>query len=84
MKLEDISHKTTLMAITKHAITNADLEKMSSLAELRQHIVRCSRRLWSRRHKDYFRDKYRNQYREKILDARQTLQMFRELPQVVD
>jgi len=86
MKLEDITHKTTIRAICKHGITDDELEKIGSLAELRQHIVRCSRRLWSRGHKDYFRDKYRNEYRDRVLEynrqVRQALQLFRELPHV--
>ena len=86
MLLSDINHKTTLRSITKHNITPDQLANIQSLDELRLIIQRCSRRLWQSNHRDYFKNKYINEYRDKVLtsakERTKIRQFFRELPQV--
>ena len=64
MLLKNITHKTSLNAIKKHNITEEQLESINSLQELRLYIQRASRRLWYKNNKQYFKDKYMNDYRE--------------------
>ena len=86
MLLSDITHKTTLKSITKHNITPDQLANIQSLDELRLIIQRASRRLWQGNHREYFKDKYINEYRDKVLtsakERTKIRQFFRELPQV--
>jgi hypothetical protein len=65
MLLNDIKHKTTLKGIMKHNITEDELNRISTLPELHLYIRRCSRRLWQRQHKDYFKEKYETTYKER-------------------
>lgn len=65
MLLNDITHKTTLKGITKHNITENELLKIQTLQELHLYIRRASRRLWQRRNKDYFKQKYETLYKER-------------------
>lgn len=86
MLLSDITHKTTLKSITKHNITPDQLANIQSLDELRLIIQRASRRLWQGNHREYFKDKYINEYRDKVLtsakERTKIRQFFRELPQL--
>lgn len=86
MLLTDITHKTTLKSITKHNITPDQLANIRSLDELRLIIQRCSRRLWQGNNREYFKDKYINEYRTRVLtsakERTKIMQFFRELPQI--
>lgn len=58
MLLADIRHKTTLKSLEKHNITEDKLNEFNTIDELRIYISRCSRRLWQRKNKDYFKNRY--------------------------
>ena len=74
MLLSDIHHKHTLKAIKKHQITDEDLLQVNNLQDLQILIRRYSRRLWYKENKQYFKDKYKNEYKEKVLPIiRQTM-----------
>ena len=62
MLLSDIKHKTTLLAIKKHNITEEQLLEMKDVKELTLYIRRASRRLWQRNNKKYFQDYYYGNY----------------------
>jgi hypothetical protein len=86
MLLSEITHKTTLKSITKHNITPDQLANIESIDALRLIIQRSSRRLWQGNHRDYFKAKYTNEYRDRVLtsakERTKIMQFFRELPQV--
>ena len=66
MLLKNITHKTSLSAIKKHNITEEQLESMQTVSELKLFIQRASRRLWYKNNKQYFKDKYVNEYRDQV------------------
>ena len=65
MLKENITHKSTLKAISKHNITDEMLLGIPDHETLKLVILRASRRYWARNHKQYIKEKYINEYRDK-------------------
>ena len=84
MLINQITHKTTINAIIKHNITEEELMNIHSLEELKLFIRRASRRLWYKHNREYFQNKYRTDYKERVLQQskERTLvkQYMKELP----
>ena len=84
MIIDDIKHKTVLIAIKKHNITNDILQNIANMKDLHLYIRRASQKLWYHNNKDYFKNKYINEYKERVLPiikARNSFQYyFKKLP----
>lgn len=84
MMINQITHKTTINAIIKHNITEEELMNIHSLEELKLFIRRASRRLWYKHNREYFKNKYQSDYKERVLQQskERTLvkQYMKELP----
>ena len=80
MLINQISNKNTLKAVKKH---NINLNEVDSFDELSILIRRRSRNLWYHLNKDYFKNKYKNEYRDHLLKESKTKIFFKELPNVM-
>ena len=71
MKIEDISHKSTLKAIAKNGITMERLDSFADIKELRAYIASLVLKRWREKNRGYWIDRYSSdeEYREKVKRA---------------
>jgi hypothetical protein len=58
MLKSDIYHTATLNAIEKYNITDDMIEQLENIQELRKYIANFSRRVWQRKNKSYYKERY--------------------------